>query len=183
MDLCCHERARTEGDDGNVGPVMDDSCVHTEQPLRVVRHLQVRGWIQVATHPERSPHYKILQRDLVLLQAGYKQDRQCTYKRIKEARSRNHCCRGKAVNVQYFKCVSVFLPHVIRHAKRMRRIILSSVAYLALPNFSTLSHKRHDFGKSLLDISKMCVLIFYTTFVWKVSHTKKNRATYCHKCA
>jgi hypothetical protein len=51
------------------------------------------------------------------------QERQCTYKRNIEGRSRDHCCRGKAVSITYSECVSVAL--FIQHAKRMRRIILS----------------------------------------------------------
>jgi len=30
---------------------------------------------------------------------------------------------------------------------------------------------------------KMLVLIFSTTFVWNISHSKKNWARYGHKCA
>ena len=43
-----------------------------------------------------------------------------------EARSRNHCYRGKARCITYSKGVPVAL--VTQHAKRMRRITLSSVA-------------------------------------------------------
>jgi hypothetical protein len=50
---------------------------------------------------------------------------------------------------------------LMQHAKRMLSIILSSVAYLAVLYFYTLSHKRHDFrGKSTEH--EMCVLIFCT---------------------
>ena len=34
---------------------------------------------------------------------------------------------------------------VIQHAKSLRHITFSSVAFPAVPYFSTLSHKRHDF--------------------------------------
>jgi hypothetical protein len=71
--------------------------------------------------------------------------------------------------------VSVAL--VILYAKRMRRIMLSSVACRALKNFATLSHKEYDFRKKVIE-HKMCVLIFSTTFVRNNSHSKKNSARY-----
>ena len=61
-----------------------------------------------------------------------------------ESFSRNHCCSRKAVSIVYCECVFVAL--VIQHAKRMRRIILSSVACPALQYFPTLSHKWQDLG-------------------------------------
>jgi predicted transcriptional regulator len=75
--------------------------------------------------------------------------------------------------------VSVAL--VIQHAKCMRRIILSSVACLAVPYFSALSHKLQDFRKKVTEY-KMCVLILSTTFVWNISHSKKNSVRYYHNC-
>jgi hypothetical protein len=40
---------------------------------------------------------------------------------------------------------SVFGTLLIQYAMRMRCVILSSMAYVALQHFSTLCQKRHDF--------------------------------------
>ena len=58
-------------------------------------------------------------------------------------------------------CVHVAL--LMQHDTRMRHIVTSFVTPLAAPNFSTLSHKRHNFLKILLNLR--CVLIFSTAFV------------------
>ena len=52
--------------------------------------------------------------------------------------------------------------------------ILSSAASPAIPYFSTLSHKRHDFRKKKIIECKAYVLIFSTTFVRNIFHSKKN---------
>jgi hypothetical protein len=51
---------------------------------------------------------------------------------------------------------------VIQHVKRMRSIILSSVACLALPYFSTLPHQQYNFTEKIVIEHKLCVLIFST---------------------
>jgi hypothetical protein len=48
----------------------------------------------------------------------------------------------------------------IQDAKRMRRITLSSVAFPAVPGFSKLSHKRHDFLRKLSNIK--CVFFIFS---------------------
>jgi hypothetical protein len=85
--------------------------------------------------------------------------RQAITYNVAEACSRNQCCRGKAVSINYCVCI---LALVVQHAKCMRRIILSSAACTTLPYFSMLSHKWHDFRKKLLNIK--CVLIFPAIF-------------------
>jgi hypothetical protein len=60
--------------------------------------------------------------------------------------------------------LSVSVASVTQHAMCMCHIILSSVACLVLPYFSTFSHKRRNFQKKGPEY-KTCVLIFTTTFV------------------
>ena len=69
-----------------------------------------------------------------------------------EARSRNYCCHEKATSVANSECVSVALA--IQHGKRMRRIILSSMAFLAVPYFSTF-HKRHEFREEVTELNTL----------------------------
>ena len=73
-----------------------------------------------------------------------------------EARSRNHCCRGKAINITHSECVPLSL--VIQQAARMRRLIFSSVACPAVPYFSTLKYKALIFGGKIFFEHKMCGL-------------------------
>ena len=68
----------------------------------------------------------------------------CVYRNI-QPRSLNHCCSGKATSITYSECVSVAL--VVEYEKRMRRVILPSVACLAVQYFSILFHKRQDLKK------------------------------------
>ena len=53
-----------------------------------------------------------------------------------EACSCNHFCSGKTITITHSDCVFVVL--LIQHDKRMRQITLSSVAFPAVPYFSTM---------------------------------------------
>jgi hypothetical protein len=69
-------------------------------------------------------------------------------------------CGGVGVRAQTYVFARVAL--LVQHVTRMRHIVIS--ASLALPYFSTLSHKWHDFRKNVTKY-KMCILIFCTTFI------------------
>jgi hypothetical protein len=82
-----------------------------------------------------------------------------------EARSRENCCREKAISIKDYECVSVLLSQLsgIHVGPFLRHITLSSVACLAVPRFSTLFNKQHDIrGKKVIE-HKICVTIFSTT--------------------
>ena len=62
----------------------------------------------------------------------------------------NHCSRGKEISITYrcvCVCVCVHVALVIQHGTHKRHIVMSLVAPLAPPYFSTFTHKRYDFGK------------------------------------
>jgi hypothetical protein len=80
------------------------------------------------------------------------------YKRNIEACSLFHCCHDKAVSITYSEWVSVAL--VIQHAMRIRCIIVSSVAYLAVPYFSILINIWHDIRKYVIE-HEMCFDCLY----------------------
>ena len=77
--------------------------------------------------------------------------------------------------------LSVCLLLFTKHAKRMRRIVSSSVACPSVPYFSTLFHNGNCFREKNLIERKIRVLILSTTFVPNISHSKKNSARYIHK--
>jgi len=79
------------------------------------------------------------------------------------------------MSITYSELLSVALG--IQNAKRMRSVTLSVVVSLAIPYFSTLSHKQRHFRKTFIEL-QMCVLIFSTYFVCNISHSKKNWARF-----
>ena len=83
-----------------------------------------------------------------------------------EVRSFHQFCCGQATSIKIFLVFLCILALVMWHAKRMRHIILISGVCPALPYFSTLSHKRHDFReKKILNLK--CVFWYSLNFFVK----------------
>jgi hypothetical protein len=101
-----------------------------------------------------------------------------------EARSRNRCCRGKAVLYILRQretervCVCVCVVLVIQHAKRMRRVIVSCGLSGCTTFFDNISSGT-IIGKKVIE-HKICFDFLYN-FAWSTSHSE-NSARYCHKC-
>jgi hypothetical protein len=77
----------------------------------------------------------------------------------------------KAINNTYNEYAPVVL--VIQHSKPTRRVILSSVISPALPYFFHIISQTARFSGKVIE-HKMCVVVFSTTFVGNISHSKKN---------
>jgi hypothetical protein len=88
--------------------------------------------------------------------------------RSTEERSQNHSSSGKAVSITYSDCV--FITSGIQQAMGMRHIFICGLPDPTII-FSTLSPKRQDFRLKIAAY-EMCVLIFTTTFVRNISHSK-----------
>jgi hypothetical protein len=73
-------------------------------------------------------------------------------------------CMRACVRVDTRARGRVHVALLIRHATCMRHIVTSFKAPRSPPSFLTLSHKRCNFRKKVIE-HKMCVLIFSTTFV------------------
>lgn len=86
-----------------------------------------------------------------------------------KARSRYRCRCGKTTSIKYHECASVFMPWLsdIQIASFLGRVILPSVACLALSYFSILSFKRHDIReKKLLNIKCVNFSEIRTVHFW-----------------
>jgi len=92
-------------------------------------------------------------------------NKRCRKKRNIEARSRNHCCRGKAKRVTNSECVSRAL--VIHKAVCMflRHFILSPVSCLAVQYFCYHLINGTIFEKKKVTECTTRVVTFHTTFV------------------
>ena len=77
-----------------------------------------------------------------------------------ELASRKHCCIGEAANITQPEYLCVFVALGTRHKMGMRRIATCGLQLLH-KNFSTFSHKRHNFRKKGKLLDTKCVFWFW----------------------
>ena len=84
----------------------------------------------------------------------------------------NHCCNGKAISVTYWVLVALGIQHAVRHT-----------VICGLSGSTICFHIISQAAWSCYGVieRKLRVLIFSTTFIGNISHSKKNWATY-KKC-
>jgi len=90
---------------------------------------------------------------MLLLIAGNSQDRLCSCNLTLRRVRLTDVAWEKHINycVCVCVCVCMYVAFVIQHEKRMHQILLLPVACLAVPYFSLLLHKRHDFRKRVIE--------------------------------
>ena len=103
----------------------------------------------------------------------YEQDRRRASKCNSEAPSFKNWCCGRTISIIYPECVSEAL--VMRIVKRMRHIVTCDLA--AIQYFSRLSHNRHHYRKTLLNI-KYVLWFSLHIFFWNIPHSKEKWARY-----
>jgi hypothetical protein len=87
-------------------------------------------------------------------------------------------CVCVGVSAQALACACALLASLMQHAT----CSVCHLAYLALPNLLRFLTKGTVLFRKIVIEYKMCILILCRTFIWNISHSKKNSARYCNKC-
>ena len=87
---------------------------------------------------------------------------QCTFNVTLRRFPHNHCYRGKAPIITYSECVLIAFG--IQHVKRMRRVILSSVACSVVPYFF-ISPSFGDYLPALISLPNSLVFVLIINYI------------------
>jgi hypothetical protein len=99
-----------------------------------------------------------------------------------EGLARNHCYCVNAIGITYLSGMWLGRGNVfIQHAKRVSQYCVVICGVSGSTIFFDIILTARFLEKKVIE-HKMCVLIFSTTFIWNISHSKKNSLRYYHKC-